>query len=93
VGETAATKGGMRRGSASPSAKPLENQGLETPGEKTPRLLSYLLFQYFFVLLFVKKPGALHPVANATIKALTCFFPLSASGQIQAIPIIERDGR
>jgi hypothetical protein len=34
VGETAATGGGMRRGSASPAAKPLEIQGLETPGEK-----------------------------------------------------------
>jgi hypothetical protein len=32
----------MRRGSASPAAKPLENQGLETPGEKTPRLLIYI---------------------------------------------------
>jgi hypothetical protein len=31
VGETAATEGGMRRGTASASAKPLENQGLETP--------------------------------------------------------------
>jgi hypothetical protein len=36
VGETAATGGGMRRGEASPTLKPIENQGLETPGEKTP---------------------------------------------------------
>jgi hypothetical protein len=30
----------MLRGSTSPAAKPLEKQGLETPEEKTPRLLN-----------------------------------------------------
>jgi hypothetical protein len=34
LGETAATGGGMRRRQASPAAKPLEHQGLETPEEK-----------------------------------------------------------
>jgi len=40
-----------------------------------------------FSLYFYQKPGALQPVANATIKALSCFCPCSpkTGGQIQAI--------
>jgi hypothetical protein len=61
VGKTAATGGGMRRGSASPTAKPSEKQGLETPREKTPRLLTYLL-RISFVFL-----QSLHPFEELMI--------------------------
>jgi hypothetical protein len=54
LGETAATEGGMRRGQASPAAKSLENQGLETQGEKLPDpsiiYSSHLIPQSFFYL-------------------------------------------
>jgi tRNA pseudouridine38-40 synthase len=51
VGETAATEGGMRRGSASPAVKPLENQGLETPGEKPPRPLKLIMQKNFKITI------------------------------------------
>jgi hypothetical protein len=53
----------------------------------------YLRASFLIILLFAKQPGALHPIVNAMIKALTCFCLFGLWPKRQAIPLIERDGR